>query len=206
MRRLISPTSSRNSVPLMRQLQFARLVAIGAGEAALDVAEQFGFEQSLGEAGAVDRNELPARARRARMDLAGNQILADAAFTSNEDFGIASGDASRKREDLAHLGTGVHQRTGLRRGRLRRLGRRHRITSHMGLRHSAPESPKGISGPTLLVERHRCLAVARRATADSRLPGGRRSEAQQGRCPVLDQGERAVPCLTVPHDCSPCPV
>ena len=41
-------------------LQLAALVAVGAGEAALDVAEQLRLEQRLGEAGAVDRDERPA--------------------------------------------------------------------------------------------------------------------------------------------------
>ena len=38
-------------------LELAGLVAIGAGEAALHVAEQLGLEQRLGNAGAVDRHE-----------------------------------------------------------------------------------------------------------------------------------------------------
>ena len=38
-------------------LELARLVAIGAGEAALHVTEELGFEQRLGQAGAVDRDE-----------------------------------------------------------------------------------------------------------------------------------------------------
>ena len=42
------------------QLQLAGLVAVGAGEAALDVAEQLRLEQRLGEAGAVDRDERAA--------------------------------------------------------------------------------------------------------------------------------------------------
>ena len=36
----------------------AALVAIGVGEAALHVPEQLGFEQRVGKAGAVDRDEL----------------------------------------------------------------------------------------------------------------------------------------------------
>ena len=43
--------------------ELARLVAIGAGEAALDVAEQLGLEQRFGQAGAVDRREHVAGAR-----------------------------------------------------------------------------------------------------------------------------------------------
>ena len=46
-------------------LELAGLVAVGAGEAALHVAEQLRLEQRLGDAGAIDRHErLGARARR----------------------------------------------------------------------------------------------------------------------------------------------
>ena len=49
----------------VRELQLARLVAVRAGEAALHVAEQLRFEQRLGEAGAVHRDEgREARAER----------------------------------------------------------------------------------------------------------------------------------------------
>jgi hypothetical protein len=52
----------------MRQLEPADPVAIGAGEAALGVAEQLGFEQALGNRPAVDRNEPPIRACGVRVD------------------------------------------------------------------------------------------------------------------------------------------
>ena len=41
----------------VRGLELARLVAIGAGEAALHMAEQLGLEQRFRQAGAVDRRE-----------------------------------------------------------------------------------------------------------------------------------------------------
>ena len=44
MRNVISPTSSRKMACLVGGFELARLVAIGAGEAALDVPEQLGFE------------------------------------------------------------------------------------------------------------------------------------------------------------------
>ena len=53
----------------MRELQLAALVAIRAGEAALDVAEELRFEERFGEAGAVHRDE-------------GRCLLADAEWTS----------------------------------------------------------------------------------------------------------------------------
>ena len=59
MRSVISPISSRKIDAVVRQLELARLVAIRAGEAALHVAEELGFEQRLGNAGAVDGHERP---------------------------------------------------------------------------------------------------------------------------------------------------
>ncbi len=47
----------------VRRLELADLVAIRAGEAALDVAEQLGLEERLGQPGAVDRHEGTATAR-----------------------------------------------------------------------------------------------------------------------------------------------
>ena len=47
----------------VRRLELADLVAICAGEAALDVPEQLGLEQRLGQPGAVDRDERTATAR-----------------------------------------------------------------------------------------------------------------------------------------------
>ena len=46
------------------ELQLARLVAVGAREAALDVAEELRFEQRLGQPGAVDRDERSGGALR----------------------------------------------------------------------------------------------------------------------------------------------
>ena len=47
---------------LVGVFELAGLVAVGAGEAALDVAEQLGFEQRLGDAGAVDGHKRLASA------------------------------------------------------------------------------------------------------------------------------------------------
>ena len=67
MRSVISPISSRKIVPVVGDLELAGLVAIGAGEAALHVAEQLRFEQRFGQAGAVDRHERPVGAGAARV-------------------------------------------------------------------------------------------------------------------------------------------
>ena len=49
----MSPTSSRNSVPPSRLLEQPGAVPVGAGERALDVAEQLRLEQRLGDRRAV---------------------------------------------------------------------------------------------------------------------------------------------------------
>ena len=53
-RSVISPISSRKIVPSCASFELAGLVAIGAGEAPFDVAEQLRFEQRFRQARAVD--------------------------------------------------------------------------------------------------------------------------------------------------------
>ena len=57
MRRLISPIFVEKHRAAMRQLQLADLVAMRAGEAALDVTEQLRFEQRLRDARAIERDK-----------------------------------------------------------------------------------------------------------------------------------------------------
>ena len=87
----------------MRQLQLARLVAIGAGEAALHVAEQLGLEQRLGEPAQLTAMNGRAARARARVDLAGDEILADAALAGDEHLRVAGRHALHEREDVRHL-------------------------------------------------------------------------------------------------------
>ena len=93
MRSVISPISSRNMVPSVGHLELARLVAIGAGEAALHVPEQLRLEQRFGNAGAVDGDKRAAGARAARVDRARDELLADAAFAGDQHLGVGAGDA-----------------------------------------------------------------------------------------------------------------
>ena len=92
-------------MPRSRRLQLADLVAIGAGEAALHVAEQLRFEQRLGQAGAVDRDERPAARGDSAWSVAGDEILADAALAGDEDLGVADGGAPRQAQHFRHRGT-----------------------------------------------------------------------------------------------------
>jgi len=56
-RRLISPISSRKVCRRRAWGEFADFIVAGAGEAALDVAEEFGFDELFGDGGAVDFDE-----------------------------------------------------------------------------------------------------------------------------------------------------
>ena len=76
--------------PLVRLLELADLVAVGAGEASLYVPEELRLEKCLGERGAVDGHERPLRPRRPRVDEAGNDILANAALTRDQDLRVAA--------------------------------------------------------------------------------------------------------------------
>jgi len=63
-----------------RLLEEAAPVRVGVGEGALLVPEELGFEQVLGDGAAVDRDERTGLARRARVDGAGDELLARAAL------------------------------------------------------------------------------------------------------------------------------
>ena len=69
---------------LVGVFELAGLVAVGAGEAALDVAEQLGLEQRLGHAGAVDGHKRLACAGTAGVNRARDQLLAGAAFAGDQ--------------------------------------------------------------------------------------------------------------------------
>src|SRR5207245_1547703 len=70
---------------LMGGLEQARLGVVGIGEGAPFEAEQFGLEQSLGNGGAVDRDERPGLARSGFVDGPGEQALACPRLTEDQD-------------------------------------------------------------------------------------------------------------------------
>ena len=71
----------------MRELELAALVAVGAGEAALDVPEELRLEQRLGDAGAVHRHERRQLAAGVAVDVPRDHVLADAALAGDQDLG-----------------------------------------------------------------------------------------------------------------------
>ena len=92
----------------MRLLQTAGPVTIGAGEAALGVAEQLGFEQRFRKCRAVDGHVAPSRTRGASMNVLGDEILADAALPGDEDLPVARRRARRGCADVPHRRTRAH--------------------------------------------------------------------------------------------------
>jgi hypothetical protein len=75
----------------VRGLEEAGLGLLGVGERALLVAEQLRFEEGLGDGGAVDVDEGPARARPAAVQHPCEETLARPGLPFNKDRGQAAG-------------------------------------------------------------------------------------------------------------------
>jgi hypothetical protein len=86
----------------IRRLQLADLVAVRAGEAALDVSKELGLEERLRQTGAVDRDEGTAAAGRFRVQCPGDEILADAALASHEDLRVAASGPEGEPKHFGH--------------------------------------------------------------------------------------------------------
>ena len=71
----MSPISSRKSVPPSHCSNRPTRCAVGAGEGALLVAEQFALEQRLGNRRAIDRHEFLVLTRAEFVDRARHQLL-----------------------------------------------------------------------------------------------------------------------------------
>ena len=69
-------------------------IAVGAGEAAAHVSEQFGFEQRVRNAGGIEGDERAAAACAEGVNRPGGEFLADAAFAGDEHFRVGSGGVS----------------------------------------------------------------------------------------------------------------
>ena len=105
---------------LMRQLQRADPVAIGAGEAALGVTEELGLEQRLGHGAAIDGDEAPCARAECAVDELRDQILADAALAGDEDLGVARCGARRQRMHLSHASARPHDQRAVEREFIKR--------------------------------------------------------------------------------------
>lgn len=85
----------------------AVLVGDSAGEGALTMAEEFGFEEVFGEGGAIDGDEGGVVAAGIVVEGSGDEFLAGAAFAEDEDGGVGIGDAFDHAEDVLHALAGA---------------------------------------------------------------------------------------------------
>src|SRR6185503_19108424 len=83
-------------------LELADAARDGAGKGALLMAEQFRFQQVLGNGGAVHGNEGLVGALRLAVDIAGENFLTRAAFAGDQDGGFAAGNLVGQAEHRRH--------------------------------------------------------------------------------------------------------
>ena len=84
-----------------------------AGKRALLMAEQFGFQQMLGDRRAIDADERLLGAIGAGMDVARHHLLAGAGFAGDHDGGVGAGDLLRQFDHLGHGFVAVDQVAGI---------------------------------------------------------------------------------------------
>ena len=77
---------------VMSEVHFADLAGACSGERAALVAEEFVFDQAFGDGGAIQGDERLVAARGQVMDGAGEEFLAGAAFTEQQDGRRSGGD------------------------------------------------------------------------------------------------------------------
>jgi hypothetical protein len=86
-----------------------------AGERALQVAEQLGLDQAVGDRRAVDRDERPGVALRGAVDGAREQLLAGAGLAGDEDGGRGRTNPPREVESRGELRGAAEDVGGIRR-------------------------------------------------------------------------------------------
>ena len=80
----------------------AALVLVGSGERALQIAEQFAFEQRLGKRSAVHGDEGVGGARRTYVNGARNEFFTGAALAVNQNRAGGGGDGAYRLLQLLH--------------------------------------------------------------------------------------------------------
>lgn len=106
----------------VRQFEFALLLLRGAGEGSTLVAEQFAFQQTLAQRGAVQADERPVVTRAHGVDGRGDELLADATLSADQRGGTGRGDATDMFPQGPHRGAVADQFRGIAAG-LRRPSR-----------------------------------------------------------------------------------
>ena len=94
------------SVPPSRRLKQSVAIFVRAGERALHVAEQFGFQKRFGKRAAIDGDERRFGTRAVFVDGARHQFLAGAAFAGDQHA------AGLRRDILDQVENGAHLRAG----------------------------------------------------------------------------------------------
>jgi len=89
------------------EFELAKAAAIGPGEGAAFVPEEFGFDERFGKGGAVDGDEGLRGSVRDGVNRAGDKFLAGAGFAMNEHGRIGATDAGDLSADLAQRGGGA---------------------------------------------------------------------------------------------------
>ena len=87
------------------ELEATNFLADGAGESAAFVAEEFGFEKTTGNGGAIDFDEGAIAARAEIVDGAGEEFLAGAGFAEEQDGGAGGGGKFDLGEGALERGT-----------------------------------------------------------------------------------------------------
>lgn len=79
---------------------------VGAAKGAFLVTKELAFKEMLGDCAAADIHPGLVTAERELVDGAGDQFFPGAAFTEDEDGGVAASDPSDQVEQIEHLRTG----------------------------------------------------------------------------------------------------
>jgi hypothetical protein len=93
------------------EFELAAAEAGGAGKGSLLMAEEFAFHEFVGDGGAVDLDEGAGGEGRVGVDVSGEELLAGAGLTHEEDADIAFGGQSGLFDDALEGGGGA-QHTG----------------------------------------------------------------------------------------------
>ena len=93
-------------------LELARMVGMGIGKCALDVAEEFAFEQGLRDGAGVYRHHRLVLPQAPGVNLAGQHVLAGSVLAGDEDGGVGGGDFVQGLADGGH-GAGTAPEHGI---------------------------------------------------------------------------------------------
>ncbi len=90
-------------MPSLRHLEAARLAIVGAGERALFVAEDFRFEERVGQRGAVECLELPLTPARQVVDHPRDELFARSGGPEDQHRDVGLGGGPNPLEDDEHF-------------------------------------------------------------------------------------------------------